>query len=1090
MVFLLEIGTGIVGKFAEYMVEPIIRQVGYVIYYHRNLNKLQTLVGDLNDARQSMQHAVETEERKGKGIETGVQNWLTKVDVMIKEANDFLEDEHHSKTKCLHGFCPNIKLRHHLSRKSTKFVEEVAELSRKKDFANISYDVKPDEVCSISTKDYQAFDSRTSVAKKIMNELRQSNTDMIGVYGIGGVGKTTLAKEVYRQATEDKTLFDDVVIVLDVKKIPSLEGIQKRIAENLGMEFLGDETIDRRASRLCQRIKDKRVLVILDDIQEKVDLEIVGLPRVSNCKVLLTSRTREVLSIEMRTQKEFQLDLLNVEENWSLFEKMADDVVQNSAIREVATQVAEKCGGLPVLVVTVASALKNRSTLHDWKDALRRLKIFDKQGFTEKAYSALEWSYEQLDNEELKPLFLLCGVMRDEYINLDALLKCSMGLGLIKNVETMEEAQDALHSLVEKLKDSCLLLPYSDDNEFVRMHDLVHEVVNRIASRDQYVFKVAIGDEFKEWPAKDFCTKCTMIILKRCSIPHLPEGLECPELKMFNFSSRDVDHYLEIPSNFFEWMKKLRVLDFTYLNMPSLPPSLQFLKSLQTLCLDECTLGDLALVGELKNLEILSLLNSKFNKLPKEIGQLTRLRLLDLDGCFQLKVISPNVISNLIWLENLRMADSFNRWEGEGVISSERRNANLEELKHLPQLTALKIHIPDANILPADLFTTSKLKRFQIYIGSAWRWDNVDEALNALKLQLTSSNELDQGLRMLLERTEALYLEGTEGVNSSIIYRLGVEGRFQKLKHLHVQTNAEFMYIVNGKVGYPNLTWLAVNDLNGLRFLLSSSMARSLAQLKRLQVSGCRIMEEILSIEESDEEIVDNLFCQLQDLELKNLPNLTKFCSRNYSYPAFGKLQLADCIKTNASHEEIEETDSTRNLDVVIQHVLFDNKVEFPNLKMLSIDGLAKLTTIWNNQLSLESSKNLEKIKIVSCDSLKSIFPISMARSLEQLKMLIVSSCGVREIVAREEGLQTIPKFVFPKVTKVIFRFLSNLTNFYPGMHVSSWPLLNQLKVMQCAKVKVFAAEISSFQGHNEPERLSVLISHVLFLIERVRVHT
>ncbi|PRQ37008.1 putative P-loop containing nucleoside triphosphate hydrolase, leucine-rich repeat domain, L [Rosa chinensis] len=798
MEFLVAIGTGIVGKIAEFTVAPVIRQVGYVIHFNKNLKKLESQVDKLGDARQSMKRAVETEERKGREIKAGVKNWLTKVDEMTKEADDFLKDEQHAETRCLHGFCPNLKFRHHRSRKSTKLFQEVAELLRT-DSGDIAYDVKPEEVCITPAKDYQAFDSRTSVAKEIMNELRQSNTDMIGVYGIGGVGKTTLAKEVYRQAQQDKTLFDDAVIVLDVKKIPGLEEIQKRIAEKLGMDILGDETTDKRASRLCSRIKKKKVLVILDDIQEKIDLEIVGLPLVSNCKVLLTSRTREVLSGEMHTQKEFQLDLLDAEENWSLFEKMAGDVVQNFAIREVATEVAQKCGGLPVLVVTVASALKNRSELHAWKDALRRLKIFDKQGFMEKAYSALEWSYEQLDDKELKPLFLLSGIIKGSSICLNDLLKYSMGLGLIKNVDTMEEAQDALHSLVEKLKDYCLLLEDNDHNGVVRMHDLVHEVVNRIAWRDKHVFKVAIGDEFKEWPTKDFCTNCTMIILKSCSIPQLPKGLECPELKMFNFTSRDVDHYLEIPSNFFGGMKKVRVLDLTKLSIPLLPSSLQFLESLRTLCLDQCTLGDVTLIGQLQNLEILSFIESKFKELPKEIGQLTRLRFLDLNGCSQLEVISPNVISNLKRLENLRMGNSFNRWEGEGVISGERRNANLEELKHLPQLTALQIHIPDASILPADLFTTSKLKRFQICIGYAWKWDNVDEALNALKLRLTASNELDQGLRMLLKRTEDLYLEGTEGVNNSIVDQIGAEG-FQILKHLHLQTNAEFTYIINGKV--------------------------------------------------------------------------------------------------------------------------------------------------------------------------------------------------------------------------------------------------------------------------------------------------
>ncbi|KAM5553561.1 hypothetical protein ABKV19_025672 [Rosa sericea] len=1081
MAFLIEIGTGIVTKLAEYMVEPVIRQAGYIICYNKNLKKLKNQVGDLVGARISMQHAVESKERNGKKIEKGVQNWLTEVDQLTKEADDFLKDEHHAEPKCLQGFCPNLKLRHHLSRKSTKMAQEVAELyEKKKNFDNIAYAVSQEEVCVAALQDYEAFDSRTSAAKDLINELRNSNTYMIGVYGIGGVGKTTLVKEVYKQlATGGEKLFDEVVMVLDLKKNPSIDRIQKEIAEKLGLEILETETLAGRARRINNRIKDKKSLVILDDVWENIDLGDVGLPRMETLKILLTSRSKLVLSSDMGTQKEFPLEVLDRDEAWSLFQKTAGEIVKNLNIGTIATQVAEKCGGLPLLIVTVARSLRN-SSLQEWKDTFRRLKRLDGKGLTEKTYSAIEWSYNQLGDEELKSLFLLCGLITSGYSNTIVILdlfKYSMGLGLLKNVNTLEEARNALYSLLGKLKDSCLLLD-GDDTADCRMHDLVGDVANRIMVRDNHIISSTREDELIDWPNKDLLQKCTAISFRRTVIPSLPEVLECPELKMFLLWTRDVT--LEIPCNIFEKMEKLKVLDLTELSfLPSLPPSLEFLKSLKTLCLDYCKLGDLSLVGQLGSLEFLSFKGSDFRQLPKEIGQLTRLRLLDLNGCSQLELISPNVLSSLKRLEDLRMGNSFNKWEAEGVISTERSNANLEELKHLHQLTALQLHIPDDVILPVDLFTT-KLETFQICIGSAWKWAAVDETLNALKLKFTTSNELDQGLKMLLKRTEDLYLEGMEGVNNSILSELGTEG-FQQLKHLHAQNNAEFAYIISGKVGFPNLTWLEVSGLNDLRFLLSSSTARSLAQLKRLHVSECQIMEEIVLIEESDEEIAENLLCQLQDLKLKDLPNLTKFCLRNYtelSNPSSGKLQLVDCNNTNTTCEEIEETDSTRNLDIVIQHFLFDNKVEFPNLKKLSIDGLAKLTRIWNNQLALESSKKLEIIEIVSCDSLKSIFPASVARNLQQLRSLKVQYCGVEEIVSKEDGVQTTPMFVFSKLTYVRFEDLPQLRNFYPESHSSKWPSLVTLAVHGCTKVQIFG------KGRRELTNLCTSNKQSLFLLD------
>lgn len=76
-------------------------------------------------------------------------------------------------------------------------------------------------------------------------------------------------------------------------------------------------------------------------------------------------------------------------------------------------------------------------------------------------------------------------------------------------------------------------------------------------------------------------------------------------------------------------MGKLKVLDLTKMELSSLPTSLHLLRNLRTLCLDGCQLGDIAVIGELKNLEILSLLRSELSHLPREIGLLTSIRLLD-----------------------------------------------------------------------------------------------------------------------------------------------------------------------------------------------------------------------------------------------------------------------------------------------------------------------------------------------------------------------------------------------------------------------------------------------------------------------------
>ncbi|XP_061993104.1 disease resistance protein At4g27190-like [Rosa rugosa] len=1066
MAFLIDIGTGIVGKIVELTVAPIGRQVGYLIYCNDNVKKLKKQLKNLVDASQSVEHKVSEEKRNIGEVEAEVNTWLTDVQKITEEANEILKEGHKEKMKCLYGLCPNLVLRHQLSRKSTKLVHDIAELYGKRDFNTFAHATTPHDV---PTTDYEAFASRTLVVNQIMDVLRKRpDINMIGVYGLGGVGKTTLVKEIYRQATGDKTLFDDVAMILDVKQNPSIERIQKEIAEKLGLGLPESETTIGRARRLFSRIKDQKTLVILDDVCKKINLEDVGLSGVATCKVLLTSRMQKVLSSEMHTQKVFPLDLLGEEEAWNLFEKKAGDVVKHPAIKKKATKVAKKCGGLPVLVVTVASALKNRSTLHAWKDALRRLKRFDNEEFTEKTYLALEWSYGQLNDEELKPLFLLCGINANssKTIPIDYLFKYGIGLGMFKNLNTMGEAWDALNSLLEKLKDSCLLLDHAKSG-YVKMHDLVHDVAKRILLKDQNVLRED-GNELKEWPDnKDFCEKCTKICLQTSNIPKLPEVLQCKELKLFYLNTTDdvLDYSLEIPCNFFQETTKLRVLDLTGLSIPSLPPSLQFLKCLKTLCLDWCTLGDIALIGQLQNLEMLSFQGSKFKELPKEIGHLTGLRSLDLTHCSQLELISPNVISSLKRLEELKMGNSFNRWEAKGAISIEKNNASLSELKKLSRLSALEIHILDANILPTGLFSKA-LKRYRIYVGDVWNWNDEDTNLNTLKIKLTTGNELYQsGVNILLKRTDELHLNGMEAGNNTA-YQSYFDG-FQQMKHLHVH-NAEFRDIITGEGVFPNLTRLVVSDLHGLKCLLSSSMARSLVQLTHLEVSRCQTMEKIVSTDESDEKHMNDMFSKLQHLELKDLPILTRLCSR------FPYLEISQ----PKNYNEIEEMDSRENLG----NAFFDKKVVFPSLKRLFINGLTKLMTLWHSQLSPESFKNLETVDIRSCQSLKSVFPSSMVKRLQQLTHLNVVNCRVEEILENEDGLPITHEFVFSKVNSLGFEDLPHLRS---GMHASRWPSLEALRVLSCCKVAFLAQECSSFERNCELMNPTPTNNQALFLMKK-----
>ncbi|XP_022718516.1 disease resistance protein At4g27190-like [Durio zibethinus] len=734
----MEIVIGIlsfIATAAKHTFSPIKNHIKHLSNHENQVQTLKNQAESLKDARERVWHSVDAANRNGEEIEHEVDNWLTKVDKKIaEEVEKVMQDEEKAKKKCFIGLCPNFWTRYKLSVKAEEEAKAVAELLEPQaKFDGVSFRAALQGAASV--KCFEEFESRKSVLNGIKEALKDASINVIGVHGMGGIGKTTVVKEIARQVKEGK-LFDSVVIAT-VTQTLDVKGIQDQIADLLGLRF-EEQSMVGRALRLQERLKkEKKILVVLDDIWAKLDLEEVGIPfgnEREGCKILLTSRDLNVLSSGMDTQKNFAVDLLNEEEAWDLFKKMAGDCVERCDLQAIAIEIAKKCARLPIAIATVARALRNKS-LFVWKNALCELKrpaSRNVKGVTAGVYSAIELSYNYLESEEVKFTFLLCSFLGHNGLIQD-LLKYIIGLGLFHGLHTIEEARNRVLTVVSDLKASCLLLD-SYNSERFDIHDVVWYVATSIASRDPRIFALINDDVLKQWPENEAMRNCSAINLTYPDISELsvaPEEMECPLLSFFHMA---YEGSVEIPANFFRQTERLKVLDLTGMHFPSLPVSIERLTHLHTLCLSQCALEDIAIVGKLKNLKILSLARSDIEALPQEIAQLTRLTMLDLSRCTRLKIIPPNVLSSLSKLEELYMDNSFVQWEDE-VLGKERRNASLEELKHLSHLTTFYAHIPNAQIIPKHLFIES-LDRYRILIGDEWEWSRNYEYSRTLKFKL------------------------------------------------------------------------------------------------------------------------------------------------------------------------------------------------------------------------------------------------------------------------------------------------------------------------------------------------------------------
>nr|GMC51186.1 disease resistance protein At4g27190-like [Ipomoea batatas] len=188
---------------------------------------------------------------------------------------------------------------------------------------------------------------------KIMDLLkRNEKAKKIGVWGMGGAGKTTLVQNVNNELSKDPTNqgFDFVIWVV-VSQNATVESIQSKIAARLDLAMNKEESKERAASHLYNKLKGKRFLLILDDIWEGVDLNTVGIPPLEDdigSKVILTTRNFHVCQ-EMCTDIEFEIGRLSDDEAWKLFsEKVGEEVVNNDQIMPLAKAIVEECDGLPL----------------------------------------------------------------------------------------------------------------------------------------------------------------------------------------------------------------------------------------------------------------------------------------------------------------------------------------------------------------------------------------------------------------------------------------------------------------------------------------------------------------------------------------------------------------------------------------------------------------------------------------------------------------------------------------------------------------------------------------------------------------------
>ncbi|CAN6693456.1 unnamed protein product [Malus baccata var. baccata] len=1016
---------------------PVKRNVGYLVHYKRHIQSLEVLVEKLETTQNDYQRSVDAALMNGDEVKSEVQKWLKDADKAIIDAKRLNNEAGENKT-CLGGCCPNLKWRYTLSKRAVNETEELNKLKEEKRFETVTLQVRrPVEFEStMSTGDFEAFEATKQAMDGVMKALKDDNVTVIGVHGMGGIGKTTMVKHVGLQACKDK-LFDHVIMAV-ISQNPNLVKIQQQLAEMLALN-LNEQTEIARAARLKERImRGKKILIIFDDIWRAIDLSLIGIPddyELQNCnsKVLLTTRLQNVCHA-MKSQEKIHLHILSEEDSWALFVKKANRPFESTNFYDIARKVAGECHGLPIALIAVARALGDKD-LEEWREAARRLEMSQITNLDDDGdvFRCIKLSYDYLNGNDAKSFFLLCCLFpEDSDIQIEDLLKYGIGKGLFRDANSMQQARSTAHLVAKYLK-ACSLVLDGEQDGCVRMHDVIRDMAILIASSGDggQGFLVKAGCDLKDWP-KNSLEDYSAISLMGNEICNLPDELVCPKLEILLLQSNfEVE---EIPEDFFQSPNALRVFDISSTEIISLPSSFNLLTKLQTLHLDRCqSITDVSILGELKKLEVLSMRESGIEALPEEIGHLTNLRMLDLTMSTYIAAIPSNVISRLSKLEELYMQLSFADWGKTVEGEDDKTNASFDELICLPYLNSLKVDISDAECLPENVGFFRNWVNFDICISRdpVHRSMNVHLSKNiitpysrALFLDTTINTLPDWFNSTATERVEKIiYLEPRSLTDILLEYN---HGKLHGLKFLHLQECREMVTLMNTETRVPNkpvlesLEELHVFCWDRLQQLCVGELLRgSLGKLKFLEVEQCEGVADAL--------VPSNLLQRLQNLEVLIV------CATGMVY--------------------IFESQGLEQGETVLT-----------KLREMKLENLPELTNILNGPAQPAMFHNLKTLAISKCKKLKTLFTFDVAQCLLQLEELWVQEChsldklfGLSEVIVQDDEI------IFPQLKNLALQSLSKLTSVLGESATLLCPSLEYLHVLDCPE---FLTSTSDFHSN------------------------
>ncbi|XP_059443591.1 disease resistance protein At4g27190-like [Corylus avellana] len=900
------------------------------VKFQSNLGILEKEMEDLLAVKEEVKNEIELAEKEGRIGRPLVTKWLEEVEELLLEA----EQIHLAATPFRRSVncCKLYSLRREVAEK-LKEIERLAKAGNSYIGVVTLGNSAPTKVEHILGPSIQDQSTASKNLDDTMILLSDDKIRRIGIWGMGGVGKTTLIRTLNNKLKSSSMQPYGIVLWVTISRNLDMKRVQTEIAERLNLETKMGESMKRLAHRLYERLKkEEKFLLILDDVWENIDLDNLGVPQPEDhkgYKIILTTRFLDVCRL-MMTDVEVTVAVLRDEESWQLFSKNAGNVASLEQIRPVAKAIVRECCGLPLALVTMGAAMRGKTKVERWKHALNALQrsVFCPPDIADKIYKPLKWSYDSLEGTKMKYCFLYCSLFPEDFsISISELAQCWLAEGFLDEQENYENSFHRVIDLIENLKDSCMLEDGARKNT-VKMHDVVRDVAIWIALsfEDGCKSLVQSGIGLSEMSAVELSNSLKRVSFMNNKIKRLPDCvvqcLEASTLLLQDNPPLDI-----VPEKFLQGFEALKVLNMGGTSIRSLPFSLIQLGELRALLLRGCFyLEELPSLEWLSRLQVLDLSDTRIKELPRGMEKLSNLKQLYLSRTNYLNTIQARIISQLSCLEVLDMTRSAYYFSVKRDV--QEGMACFEELKCLERLLVIYIKLERIPCFSnEDLSWIDRLRQFHLFFGPAEKFlatTHGKRAVHIKNLDLRSEEQIGP----LLSNASSLDLRHCSGL-SDMLEDLVINsvGCFAGLKSLTIQKCKGNSW-QGGCAAHndllPNLEELYLRDLNygesisemfghlGLRFLKlklievewcfqmkyllrCGDFIQDLPNLQVIKVRHCFWLGELFTHHYMQYMAPDTVVPKLRILELERLPKLGTLCRNQETWPLLEQVHVSGC---------------------------------------------------------------------------------------------------------------------------------------------------------------------------------------------------